>query len=100
MDPNTWNAYHMMSNRARAVCLSSRRAQFQAQSEITVNKLLTTAQEQVAKMASLQEGQEELEAMTAQTMGVVRESNVNIMIQQEKMKNTQQALQVMAKHSS
>lgn len=53
MDPDTWNTYHLMNNRARAVCLAARQAQFRALTEMTVNKLMTSAQGQLDAMSSL-----------------------------------------------
>jgi hypothetical protein len=53
MDPDTWNTYHLMNNRARAVCLAARQAQFRALTEMTVNKLMTSAQGQLNAMSSL-----------------------------------------------
>jgi hypothetical protein len=54
MDPDTWNTYHLMNNRARAVCLSSRQAQFRALTEMTVNKLMNTAKGQIDAMNVIQ----------------------------------------------
>lgn len=54
MDPDTWNTYHLMSNRARAVCLSARQAQFRALTEMTVNKLMSSAKGQLDAMNLLQ----------------------------------------------
>lgn len=89
-----WNSYHLMNNRARAVCYASRRAQFQALSEITVNKLLSTAQDQVSRLSKLQEGQDELELMAANTLGTIKEGNVDIMLQQNQIKTAQSYMQV------
>lgn len=40
MDANTWNAYHLITNRAKAVCAAIRQDQFRGLAEITVNKLM------------------------------------------------------------
>lgn len=40
MDPDTWNAYHLITNRAKAVCVAIRQEQFRGLTEITVNKLM------------------------------------------------------------
>lgn len=48
-----WNAYHLMSNRARAVCYAARSTQFRALSELTVNKLMQTAHTQIKTLSSL-----------------------------------------------
>jgi hypothetical protein len=54
MDPDTWNTYHLMNNRARAVCIASRQAQFRALTEMTVNKLMNSAKGQIDALESLQ----------------------------------------------
>ncbi|XP_053989210.1 protein brambleberry-like [Hylaeus volcanicus] len=61
MDADMWNAYHLMSNRARAVCYSARGMQFRALTEVTVNKLMATAHTQIKKLGSLKESQDRLE---------------------------------------
>lgn len=48
-----WNAYHLMSNRARAVCYAARGTQFRALTELTVNKLMQTAHSQIKALSSL-----------------------------------------------
>jgi hypothetical protein len=53
MDADMWNAYHLMNNRARAVCYAARQQQFRALSEMTVNKLMDTAYNQLNTMNSL-----------------------------------------------
>lgn len=53
MDADMWNAYHLMSNRARAVCYSARSTQFRALTELTVNKLMQSARMQIDTLSSL-----------------------------------------------
>lgn len=53
MDADTWNAYHLMSNRARAVCYAARSHQFRALTELTVNKLMQSAHSQIQTLSSL-----------------------------------------------
>lgn len=89
-----WNAYHMMNNRARAVCLAARRAQFNALSEMTVNKLMSTAHDQINKMNTMIEGQEKLETLTSGTLSAVEKGHSTLMLQQEKLRSTQQGIQV------
>jgi len=48
-----WNAYHLMSNRARAVCYAARSTQFRALTELTVNKLMQSAHSQIETLQSL-----------------------------------------------
>lgn len=49
-----WNAYHLISNRARAVCYAARNTQFRALTELTVNKLMQSARSQIEGLKSLQ----------------------------------------------
>lgn len=53
MDPDTWNAYHIVSNRARAVCYATRQMQFKQRAEHTVNALVSTAVNQLEAMKML-----------------------------------------------
>lgn len=48
-----WNAYHLISNRARAVCYAARNTQFRALTELTVNKLMHSAHSQIEALNSL-----------------------------------------------
>ena len=54
MDPVTWNAYQIVSNRARAVCYATRQQHFRMKTEFTVNHLVNTAQEQLNSLHKLQ----------------------------------------------
>lgn len=53
MDSDTWNAYHIVSNRARSVCYATRQQQFRRQTELTVNALISTATNQLDAMKDL-----------------------------------------------
>lgn len=44
MDSDTWNAYHLVTNRAKAVCVATRHEQFRGLTEITVNKLMSSGE--------------------------------------------------------
>ncbi|XP_050072272.1 protein brambleberry-like [Anopheles maculipalpis] len=82
MDPNTWNAYHLITNRAKAVCASVRHEQFRGLTELTVNKLMTTAHDQVRMMDELADNQQKLQSITKQAMDVMEGNNERIMHQQ------------------
>ncbi|XP_060099152.1 protein brambleberry-like [Heteronotia binoei] len=86
MDPDTWNAYHIVSNRARAVCYTTRQMQFKRQTERTVNALVSTAVGQLEAMKTLKNGQEELKELTA-------ESFQNVVSGQQELLNWQARLQ-------
>ncbi|XP_023245910.1 protein brambleberry-like isoform X2 [Copidosoma floridanum] len=75
MDADTWNAYHLMSNRARAVCYAARSHQFRALTELTVNKLMQSAHSQIEKLAHLKESQDRLEEQTITAQKIV-ETNI------------------------
>lgn len=53
MDPDTWNAYHIVSNRARSVCYATRQIHFRRRTELTVNTLVSTAVNQLEAMKML-----------------------------------------------
>lgn len=53
MDPDTWNAYHIVSNRARSVCYATRQQLFRRRAELMVNALISTAASQLDAMKDL-----------------------------------------------
>lgn len=53
MDSDTWNAYHIVSNRARSVCYATRQQLFRRRAEHTVNALISTATSQLSAMKDL-----------------------------------------------
>lgn len=53
MDADTWNAYHIVSNRARSVCYATRQQHFRRRAEVTVNALIATATNQLDAMKDL-----------------------------------------------
>lgn len=84
MDPNTWNAYHLLTNRAKAVCASKRQEQFRGLSEMTVNRLMTTAQKQLQMMEDLLENQNKLNTMTKDNIEEIDENDSKIKASQIK----------------
>ena len=42
MDSDTWNSYHIISNRARAICYNIRQTHFRMKTEQTVNQLASS----------------------------------------------------------
>lgn len=50
MDSDTWNAYHLITNRAKAVCVATRHEQFRGLTEITVNKLMSSGKRYIYVM--------------------------------------------------
>ncbi|XP_038248233.1 protein brambleberry-like [Dermochelys coriacea] len=93
MDPDTWNAYHIVSNRARAVCYSTRQMQFKRQTEHTVNTLVSAAVNQLEAMRLLKDGQEELKELTAESLHKVVSSQHELLLQQEKLQDSQEQME-------
>ena len=54
MDPTVWNAYQIVSNRARAICYAARQQQFRMKTEMTVNTLVHTTQGQLMAMKKIE----------------------------------------------
>ena len=54
MDPVTWNAYHIISNRARAVCYATRQQEFRRSTEITVNNLAQASANQLKSLQAME----------------------------------------------
>lgn len=71
MDSDTWTSYHLMSNRARAVCYTIRQAQFRGLAEETVNKLMHSAQNQLAYLEKIEKGQQDVQRVAEDTFDAV-----------------------------
>jgi adenylosuccinate synthase len=111
-----WNAYHLMSNRARAVCYATRNTQFRALTELTVNKLMQSAHSQIEALTSLkvvlydtyffndlyqftfnwdfvhytkQQSQDRLEEQTTEALSSLSEGNKVLLEQQQNLKDVQ-----------
>lgn len=53
MDPDTWSAYHVVSNRARAVCYAARQLEFRRRAEHAVAALAAAASDQLEAARAL-----------------------------------------------
>ncbi|XP_077391030.1 protein brambleberry isoform X2 [Festucalex cinctus] len=89
MDPDTWNAYHIVSNRARAVCYATRQQLFRRRAEHTVNMLISTAASQLSAMEDLKDGQLELREMTAASLDELLKGHRSLQAQQAQMQEGQ-----------
>ncbi|XP_012536413.1 protein brambleberry [Monomorium pharaonis] len=89
MDADMWNAYHLISNRARAVCYAARNTQFRALTELTVNKLMQSAHSQIEALNSLKQGQDRLEEKTEEAVSSLTEGHKVLLTQQENLKDAQ-----------
>ncbi|KAA0724088.1 Protein brambleberry [Triplophysa tibetana] len=92
MDSDTWNAYHIVSNRARSVCYATRQQHFRRRAELTVNALISTATSQLDAMNDLKEGQKELREMTAASLDKLLEGHGTLQLQQHLLKEGQDQL--------
>ncbi|XP_030842745.1 protein brambleberry isoform X2 [Strongylocentrotus purpuratus] len=94
MDPNTWNAYHIVSNRARSVCYAVRQQQFQRQTQFAVNQLASSAEGQLHLMQDLKNGQEDLNSMATDTFHTISEGQEKLVKSQEMIGNSQSKLRL------
>ncbi|KAM7387738.1 hypothetical protein PAMP_023958 [Pampus punctatissimus] len=93
MDSDTWNAYHIVSNRARSVCYATRQQLFRRRAEHTVNALISTATSQLDAMKELKEGQLELRELTAASLDKVLEGHSALQAQQGKLHEGQEQME-------
>ncbi|XP_015278230.1 PREDICTED: protein brambleberry-like [Gekko japonicus] len=93
MDPDTWNAYHIVSNRARAVCYTTRQMQFKRQTEHTVNALVSTAVGQLEAMKMLKDGQEELKELTSESLQNVVSGQQDMLARQARLQGGQDQME-------
>ncbi|KAM4738716.1 protein brambleberry [Anableps anableps] len=93
MDPDTWNAYHIVSNRARSVCYAARQQLFRRRAEITVNSLISTATSQLDAMKDLKVGQLELKELTAASLDKLLEGHSALQAQQGKLHEGQEQME-------
>ncbi|KAL2093850.1 hypothetical protein ACEWY4_011162 [Coilia grayii] len=92
MDSDTWNAYHIVSNRARSVCYATRQQHFRRRAELTVNALIATATSQLNAMEDLKEGQKELRDLTAASLDKLLEGHSVLQLQQGALREGQEQL--------
>ncbi|RVE73664.1 hypothetical protein OJAV_G00033610 [Oryzias javanicus] len=85
MDSDTWNAYLIVSNRARSVCYATRQQLFRRRAEQTVNALISTATSQLDAMKDLKDGQLELKELTSASLEKVLEGHSTLQAQQGKL---------------
>lgn len=76
MDSDTWTSYHLMSNRARAVCYSIRQSQFRGLAEHTVNRLMDTAQNQLNLLGKISNEQKHIHSLAENTLDIVEKGKM------------------------
>ena len=70
MDASTWNAYHIISNRARSVCYATRQQQFRHQTELAVNKLSQSTMEQLRTVQNLADSHQQIKDVAEESLQV------------------------------
>lgn len=79
MDSDTWTSYHLMSNRARAVCYSIRQIQFRGLAEHTVNRLMEAAHHQMKTLGKISQNQEEIQDIAEYTLSTLSKGNLRFL---------------------
>ncbi len=93
MDAHMWNAYHIISNRARSVCYATRQQQFRRQTEVAVNQLSRSTLEQMESMAKLGSSQEEIQELAQQSLDTMAQQQGVLMQHQREMLSSHAGLQ-------
>ena len=70
MDATTWNAYHIISNRARSVCYSIQQQRFRKQTEVAVNKLSESTLRQLDVVQELENKHQQMKDFTQESLKV------------------------------
>ncbi|XP_059486701.1 protein brambleberry-like isoform X2 [Neocloeon triangulifer] len=84
MDPETWNTYHLMNNRARSLCVAARTSQFNALTEMTINKLMASTKGHIDSLQALKAEQEKLGITTDEIVHKLEEEQ-NAFLQKQLM---------------
>lgn len=71
MDATTWNAYHIISNRARSVCYSIQQQRFRKQTEVAVNKLSESTLRQLHAVQELETKHQQITDFTQESLQVL-----------------------------
>ncbi|KAJ7376377.1 hypothetical protein OS493_034898 [Desmophyllum pertusum] len=93
MDANTWNSYHIISNRARSICYATRQQQFRMKTEFTVNQLANQAENQMELMTNLQDGQRRLTEVAEDTVIRVSAGQQRLVRQQQQLHSSYEDVQ-------
>nr|CAI5868799.1 unnamed protein product [Callosobruchus analis] len=89
MDSDTWTSYHLMSNRARAVCYAIRQSQFRGLAEHTVNRLMDAAQDQLRTLRKVVTDQQKLHDIADTTFDTLSKGQETISKQQQDLQKAQ-----------
>ena len=82
----------IVSNRARSVCYSMRQQHFRARAEQTVNKLMTSSEQQLHTLASISETQHQLKFMADSTIEQLETGHRQIVNDQQQLRQAHQSM--------
>ncbi|CAG9766635.1 unnamed protein product [Ceutorhynchus assimilis] len=89
MDSDTWTSYHLMSNRARAVCYMVRQSQFRGLAEHTVNRLMEASKDQLMSLGRISHNQESILSLAEDTYTSLSKAQEQLSDQQKDMQQAQ-----------
>ncbi|XP_066251045.1 protein brambleberry-like [Euwallacea similis] len=89
MDSDTWTSYHLMSNRARAVCYMVRQSQFRGLAEHTVNRLMEASKDQLKSLGRIAANQESIFSLAENTYDSLSRAQKELSKQQKDMQQAQ-----------
>ncbi|KAJ8969351.1 hypothetical protein NQ317_016136 [Molorchus minor] len=89
MDSDTWTSYHLMSNRARAVCYTIRQSHFRGLAEHTVNRLMDATQYQLKTLGIIADNQENVKHLVENTYKTLSKGHDTLSKQQEDIQKAQ-----------
>ncbi|XP_065666977.1 protein brambleberry isoform X5 [Hydra vulgaris] len=92
MDADMWNSYHIISNRARAICHNMRQAEFRMKTEQTVNNMAAATLENVNILQSLASGQKKLQITTEEAVDQITKNHELLVSKQNEFKRKQDEL--------
>ena len=87
-----WNTYHIISNRARSVCYSTRQQQFRRQTELAVNKLSQSTLEQLGAVQELANSHEEIRSMAHESLSTLQSHQLELSERQNEVLASQAGL--------
>lgn len=89
MDSDTWTSYHLMSNRAKAVCYTIRQSQFRGLAEHTVNRLMDAARDQLRTLGKIANSQDDLRSLAETTYETLNKGHEHLSRQQKDIQSAQ-----------
>lgn len=89
MDSDTWTSYHIMSNRAKAVCYMIRQTQFRGLAEHTVNRLMDATKDQLKNLEKITTRQENINDLVQNTFESLNQAQTELLTQQQDIQRAQ-----------